>query len=157
MFAMTKFLKIYAPVIVVVACACPTVEIEVSSTIMSMYSCVPASGSIYSRRQARRHTRANGSLALADHHSVYVVYLRNPKGDGRAGYYVGMTGLTPEERFKNHKRGVKSARVVKKYGVRLVPKLYAHLNPMPYKKAVQMEVFLADSLRKRGYAVYGGH
>ena len=21
------------------------------------------------------------------HHSVYVVYLRNPKGDGKAGYY----------------------------------------------------------------------
>jgi predicted GIY-YIG superfamily endonuclease len=96
-------------------------------------------------------------LRMADHHSVYVVYLRNPKGDGKAAYYVGMTGLTPEERFKNHKSGVKSARVVKKYGVRLVPKLYAHLNPMPYKKAAQMEAFLADSLRKRGYAVYGGH
>src|SRR4051794_24444078 len=29
------------------------------------------------------------------HHVVYVVFLRNPKGDGKAGYYVGMTGLTP--------------------------------------------------------------
>jgi predicted GIY-YIG superfamily endonuclease len=94
---------------------------------------------------------------VADHHSVYVVYLRNPKGDGRAAYYVGMTGLTPEERFKNHKSGVKAARVVRKYGVRLVPKLYAHLNPMPYAKAARMEEFLADSLRKRGYEVYGGH
>ena len=28
-----------------------------------------------------------------------MVYLRNPKGDGRAGYYVGMTGLTPAERL----------------------------------------------------------
>ena len=36
------------------------------------------------------------------HHNVYVVFLRNPRGDGRAGYYVGMTGLTPEERFENH-------------------------------------------------------
>jgi hypothetical protein len=26
------------------------------------------------------------------HHNVYVVYLRNPNGDGKAGYYVGMTG-----------------------------------------------------------------
>ena len=94
---------------------------------------------------------------MAAHHSVYVVYLRNPKGDGRAAYYVGMTGLTPEERFKNHKKGVKAARVVKKYGVRLVPKLYAHLNPMPYAKAALMEAFLAESLRKRGYEVYGGH
>jgi hypothetical protein len=47
--------------------------------------------------------------------------------------------------------------VVKKHGIRLVPKLFAHLNPMPYEKAVEMEVFLADSLRKRGYAVFGGH
>ncbi len=85
------------------------------------------------------------------------MYLRNPKGDGRAAYYVGMTGLTPEDRFLNHKNGVKAARVVKKHGVRLVPKLYAHLNPMPYKKAVEMEACLAESLRKRGYAVYGGH
>jgi len=95
--------------------------------------------------------------ARKGHHSVYVVYLRNPKGDGQAGYYVGMTGLSPEVRFQNHKAGVKSARVVKKYGERLVPKLYAHLNPMPYRKAQQIEVQLADSLRKRGYMVFGGH
>jgi len=94
---------------------------------------------------------------LIGHHSVYVVYLRNPKGDGRAGYYVGMTGLSPEQRLQNHKRGIKSARVVKRYGERLVPKLYAHLNPMPFKKAQEMEVLLASSLRKRGYAVFGGH
>lgn len=91
------------------------------------------------------------------HHNVYVVYLRDPKGDGKAGYYVGMTGLTPEERFKNHRNGVKAARVVRKFGERLVPKLYAHLNPMPYGKAKQMEVWLAESLRRRGYVVYGGH
>jgi predicted GIY-YIG superfamily endonuclease len=94
---------------------------------------------------------------VADHHSVYVVYLKNPKGDGRAAYYVGMTGLTPEARFENHKMGLKAARVVKKFGVRLVPKLYAHLNPMPYQTAAEMEVLLAESLRKRGYMVYGGH
>jgi hypothetical protein len=93
----------------------------------------------------------------SDHHSVYVVYLRNPKGDGKAAYYVGMTGLTPEERFENHKKGYKAAGVVTRCGQRLVPRLYAHLNPMPYKKALEMEAALADSLRKRGYVVYGGH
>jgi predicted GIY-YIG superfamily endonuclease len=91
------------------------------------------------------------------HHSVYVVYLRNPNGDGKAGYYVGMTGLSPERRFQNHKTGVKAAKVVRKYGERLVPKLYAHLNPMPYKKAQWMEATLAASLRKRGFIVFGGH
>ena len=93
----------------------------------------------------------------ANHHSVYVVYLRDPKGDGKAGYYVGMTGLSPEERFENHKRGYKSASVVTRCGERLVPRLYEHLNPMPYAKAVEMEVALADSLRKRGFVVFGGH
>jgi predicted GIY-YIG superfamily endonuclease len=93
----------------------------------------------------------------AEHHSVYVVYLRNPRGDGKAGYYVGMTGLTPEQRFQNHKNGVKAAGVVKRFGERLVPKLYAHLNPMPYERAKAMELFLAESLRKRGFVVFGGH
>jgi len=93
----------------------------------------------------------------AGHHNVYVVYLRNPKGDGRAGYYVGMTGLTPEERFANHKAGIKAASIVKRCGERLVPKLYAHLNPMSYEDAVRTLVALADSLRKRGFVVFGGH
>jgi predicted GIY-YIG superfamily endonuclease len=91
------------------------------------------------------------------HHSVYVVYLRNPRGDGKAAYYVGMTGLTPEQRFQNHKQGIKSAGVVRRFGERLVPRLYSHLNPMPYARAQQMEVILAESLRKRGFTVYGGH
>jgi len=95
--------------------------------------------------------------AARHHHSVYVVYLRNPKGDGKAAYYVGMTGLTPEHRLENHKSGRKAARVVRKYGERLVPRLYEHLNPMPYEKAKRMEVLLADSLRKRGFVVFGGH
>jgi predicted GIY-YIG superfamily endonuclease len=105
----------------------------------------------------RRSKPGTTAARRTGHHSVYVVFLRNPNRDGRAGYYVGMTGLTPERRFANHKQGVKAARVVKKYGVRLVPRLYAHLNPMPYAKAQEMEVWLADSLRKRGFVVFGGH
>ena len=94
---------------------------------------------------------------MAAHHHVYVVYLRNPKGDGRAGYYVGMTGLTPEERFRNHKNGLKAASVVTRFGERLVPKLYKHLNPMTYEAALKMEAQLAAELRAAGYLVFGGH
>ena len=104
------------------------------------------------------------------HHNVYVVLLDpaagrlravracNPKRDPKKPcVYVGMTGLTPEERFANHKAGIKDAPLVKRYGIRLLPELYAHLNPMPFEAAVQMEQDLAEDLRRAGYAVTGGH
>jgi len=79
---------------------------------------------------------------------------RNPK---KSCVYVGMTGLSPEERFANHKSGIKAASVVKRYGLRLLPELYEHLNPMPFEAAVQMEMDLAEDLRRAGYTVTGGH
>jgi hypothetical protein len=68
-----------------------------------------------------------------------------------------MTGLTPEERFANHKAGVKDSPVVKRHGLRLMPELYVHLNPMPFEAAVRMEADLAEDLRRAGYTVAGGH
>jgi hypothetical protein len=110
------------------------------------------------KKKSKKSEGAPAASAVGHgHHSVYVVYLRNPRGDGKAAYYVGMTGLTPEQRFENHKRGVKAARIVRRFGQRLVPRLYVHLNPMPYQRAQFMEAALADSLRKRGFVVYGGH
>src|SRR5207248_1471534 len=102
----------------------------------------------FSRRSSSADCRSRMSKSRKSarkpkhHHSVYVVYLRNPKGDGHAAYYVGMTGLRPEQRFANHKNGIKAAGVVRRFGERLVPKLYAHLNPMAYPRAVEMETAL---------------
>jgi hypothetical protein len=70
--------------------------------------------------------------------------------------YVGMTGIPVEHRLENHNNGYKSAWVVRKYGLRLMPQLYEHLNPMPFEAAVQMETELAEDLRTEGYAVTGG-
>lgn len=70
--------------------------------------------------------------------------------------YVGMTGLTPEKRLAKHKAGIKANTYVEKYGVRLLPKLYAVYNPMPYDGAREMEVDLAISLREQGYGVWQG-
>ena len=66
-------------------------------------------------------------LESLDHHNVYVVLLdpavgklrkvraENPKRDPKKPcVYVGMTGLTPEERFTNHKAGIKDASLVKR-------------------------------------------
>ena len=41
-----------------------------------------------------------------------------------------------------------------KYGIRLMPEIYEKLNPMPYGDAQYMEVDLAISLQKLGYAVW---
>ena len=107
-------------------------------------------------RRARRH-----------HHHVYVVQLAdqvwNEPGFRRANpdyqlgkpfVYVGMTGLDPDLRFDKHKAGIQAAKYAQKYGLRLLPELYALYNPMPYEGAREMEVDLAISLRERGYGVW---
>ena len=104
------------------------------------------------------------------HHNVYVILLSddvakhpsilrlNPKRDPlKPCVYVGMTGIPVVYRFQNHKNGYKSAWVVRKYGLRLMPELYEHLNPMPFEVAAQMEEELAEDLRAAGYTVTGGH
>ena len=93
--------------------------------------------------------------AVAKHPSILRL---NPKRDPlKPCVYVGMTGIPVDHRFENHKNGYKSAWVVRKYGVRLMPELYEHLNPMPFEAAVQMESELAEDLRAAGYTVTGGH
>ena len=103
------------------------------------------------------------------HHNVYVVELSpevlqharfrkaNPDYDAtKPCVYVGMTGLAPEDRFAKHKRGVRANAFVQRYGLRLLPKLYAYANPMPYEAARDMEVELAIGLREEGYGVWQG-
>ena len=102
-------------------------------------------------------------------HNVYVVELdprvlnsarfrrANPDRDMlKPCVYVGMSGLAPEERFARHKAGIQANPFVQRYGVRLLPKLYAYANPMPYDAARDMEVELAIALRGAGYGVWQG-
>ena len=101
------------------------------------------------------------------HHCVYVVLLSkdvlyeprfrrsNPGYEpGKPCVYVGMTGLTPDDRFDKHKAGIRANKYVKLYGLRLMPELYEVYNPMPYDGARDMEVELAIALRARGYGVW---
>lgn len=120
------------------------------------------------KRRTFQKLRAKGHLE--HHHHVYVVLLApaagklrkvraaNPNRDPKKPcVYVGMSGLDPQTRFANHKAGVKAAPVVKRYGIRLLPELFEHLNPMPFEAAAQMEKDLAEDLRRAGYTVTGGH
>jgi hypothetical protein len=101
------------------------------------------------------------------HHNVYVIELdqkvlkdrkfraANPQHDpAKPCLYVGATGLSPYERFLNHKDGYKANRYAEKYGLHLRPDLFAVYNPMPYKAAVELEIELAAALREEGYAVW---
>jgi hypothetical protein len=101
------------------------------------------------------------------HHNVYVIELdpyvlnfarfraANPNRDMlKPCVYVGMTGLTPEARFAKHKAGIRANSYVHRFGLRLLPRLYAYANPMPYEAAREMEVELAIALQEEGYAVW---
>ena len=103
------------------------------------------------------------------HHCVYVVLLSkdvlyerrfkrsNPGYDpAKPCVYVGMTGLTPDERFDKHKAGIRANKYVRLYGLRLMPELYECYNPMPYDAARDLEVELAIALREEGYGVWQG-
>jgi hypothetical protein len=100
-------------------------------------------------------------------HNVYVVELdgavlnsarfrkANPNRDIlKPCVYVGCTGLTPEKRFAKHKAGIRANSYVQRFGLRLLPRLYAYANPMPYEAARDMEVELAIALQEEGYAVW---
>lgn len=88
------------------------------------------------------------------HHRVYVILLRStPQDKGKVHVYVGMTGLTPQQRFKNHLSGNRSANIVERRGLRLMPELYDHLPPLSYKDAAALEIKHAADLTKAGYKV----
>jgi hypothetical protein len=101
------------------------------------------------------------------HHYVYVVELDpaildrrkfrelNPRYvPGRPCVYVGLTGLTPERRFRNHKAGYKANPFVRDYGWHLRPDLYPDGNPFPYAEGMRQEAFVARELRGLGYGVW---
>lgn len=115
---------------------------------------------------AAKHRKQNPKEAT-HHHCVYVIELdkkvlkdrkfraANPDHDpGKPCFYVGSTGMSPEMRFINHKRGYKGNRYVQKYGLRLRPDLYEVYNPMPWQAAIELEAELAASLREERYAVW---
>ena len=116
-------------------------------------------------RKLRRQRQEKPSF----HHNVYIILLDNAAAKHRSilrlnpnrdrlkpCVYVGMTGIPVEHRFENHKNGYKSAWVVRKYGVRLMPELFEHLNPRQFEAAAQMEKDLAEDLRAEGCTVTGG-
>jgi hypothetical protein len=75
--------------------------------------------------------------------------------------YVGVTALTPEERYARHREGgITSASIVRDHGVGLLKGLYRDRNPLratSEEDALEAEAAFAEELRDRGYAVWGEH
>ena len=107
---------------------------------------------------AARTLSATTRKARRAKHSVYVALLRDPTRDEPWGVYVGQTGRDPDLRFDQHKDGYKASGAVRRFGVRLLPELTTHLNPMRAWEAVDLEEALAEAFRAAGIAwVEGGH
>ena len=91
-------------------------------------------------------------------HSVYVILLHDARVPQRWGLYVGQTSRDPDWRFDQHKAGYKASGSVRRFGVRLLPELVDHLNPMRQWESLELEAALAETFRAAGVAwVEGGH
>jgi hypothetical protein len=70
-------------------------------------------------------------------------------------YYVGQSFHDPEIRFWQHKKGYKSNRFAKKYGLGLCPKLYDSYNPIKTRReAEDLEGKITKNLRFKGHGVW---
>ncbi len=108
------------------------------------------------------------SLSRENHHkTVYVIELgddvwpdlesENPHcRRGAPCLYVGQTGLEPEIRFVQHMTGFNSSRIVRAFGLRLLPDMHECLGFASSAEAVNREKQMAEKLRRRGYAVWYG-
>lgn len=109
-------------------------------------------------RRAARRLRATSAGARGAGHSVYVILLNDRRRVGRWGLYVGQTSRDPDLRFDQHKRGYKASGAVRRFGVRLLPELVEHLNPLRRWEAIELEPALAEAFRDAGVPwVEGGH
>jgi predicted GIY-YIG superfamily endonuclease len=129
----------------------------------------PLEASRPTRLEADFFARCSGLSVTAwsrGHHSVYAIELdsavwknrafreRNPGGASAGCLYIGVTGLTPEERFERHRSGTQSGRFVRVHGVRLRLDLVEGFSRLPYRIAAFMEPALAAWLRAQGFAVW---
>jgi hypothetical protein len=101
---------------------------------------------------------ATTRLAPGAGHSVYLVLLRDRRRADPWGLYVGQTSLDPDQRLDQHKSGYKASRAVRRFGVRLLPEMVQHLNPMRAWESIELEAALAEAFKTAGIPwVEGGH
>jgi hypothetical protein len=119
---------------------------------------VPDAEWIARAKHATLRLRATTRGATGARHFVYIALLEDRRRSCRWGLYVGETSRDPDLRFDQHKTAYKASRFVNRFGVRLLPELVEHLNPMRRWEAVELEAALAEELLRAGIEwVEGGH
>ncbi len=109
-------------------------------------------------RRVARTIRAQTQGQPGHSHHLYVVLLEGFGRNGdELGFYVGETRYRPENRFSQHRQGIRASGVVQRRGTRLLPKLVKHLNPLSRAEAKRLERELAERLKAAGLRVRGGH
>ena len=108
--------------------------------------------------RAARTLRATTVAHAGAGHSVYVILLHDRTRYQPWGLYVGQTSRDPDWRFDQHKAGYKASGAVRRYGTRLLPSFFEHLNPLQRWESLEVEAALAEAFRAVGVPwVEGGH
>jgi hypothetical protein len=121
---------------------------------------VQASGPAWLSKAERvaRTFSATTRRARGAGHSVYVILLHNSRRPEPWGLYVGQTSRDPDLRFDQHKTGYKASGAARRFGVRLLPGVTEHLNPLRGWEALELEAALAEAFIAAGIGwVEGGH
>lgn len=108
--------------------------------------------------RAAQGLRATTRGARGAGQHVYVILLHDERRADPWGLYVGQTSRDPDLRFDQHKAGYKASGAARRFGVRLLPAMVEHLNPMRRWEALDLEEALAEAFRSAGVPwVEGGH
>ncbi|MBT4188841.1 MAG: hypothetical protein HOE14_16725 [Gemmatimonadales bacterium] len=117
------------------------------------------------RAQVRDHLLDQGYVvADARTDEVYTIYIVNLVDDSASGpspgkwVYVGETSKTPEERFDEHKNGIRANKDAREHGRDLNYDLMKRIPQVRFKQDSKwLEADTGEKMRSRGYVVEGAH
>jgi len=117
------------------------------------------------RAQVRDHLLGLGYVvADARTNEVYTIYIVNLVDDSAPDpslgkwVYVGETSKTPEERFDEHKNGIRDNKAAREHGRDLNYDLMKDIPQVRFKQDSKwLEAQTGEELRSRGYVVEGAH
>lgn len=109
---------------------------------------LPLAYDVAAQFQASGRGRTNIYLVLLDY---------SDSRDEPHAIYVGMSRYSAEQRFDQHKAGIRASGCVLRRGLEVLTGPTQHLQNIKRRDAARIEVELAEALRTAGIFVQGGH